>query len=176
MKRIISLFLALVMISSAMCMSSYAGNVTYTDLDESTEVEVQIKANEGALVHMYSFDIDYPDDMVFTYSRTRSTWDPQKYAYTAGEGIWDSKNIKITNNSDLPIKYSANAQVSTSAYGSLSITMTGKDGQIAACYPGMTPGEHNATIGLTISGTPDDNLKDTAVTLGKITIEFDEVK
>lgn len=175
MKRIISLFLALAMISSAMCMFAYADTFTYDDLDESTEVDVQIKANEGALVHMYSFDIDYPDDMVFTYSRTSSTWDPKEYAYTAGEGIWESKNIKITNHSDLPIKYSANAQVSTSAYGSLGISMTGKDGQIAACQPGMTHGELNATIGLTISGKPNDNLKDTAVKLGKIVIEFDEV-
>ena len=175
MKRIISLFLALVMISSAMCMFAYAETFTYDDLDESTEVDVQIKANEGGLVHKYSFDIEYPDDMVFTYSRTSSTWDPKEYAYTAGEGIWDSKKIKITNHSDLPIKYAATASVSTSKYGPLGITFTGETGEIAACQPGMDRGELNATIGLTISGTPDDDLKETAVTLGKITIKFAEV-
>ena len=175
MKRIISLFLALVMISSAMCMSAYAETFTYSNLNESTEVEVKIKANEGGIEHKYSFDIDYPANMVFTYTRT-GTWDPKEYVYTDETGSWDSKNIIITNNSDLPIKYTASADVSNDTYGPLGIGMTGNIGQIAACYPGMTPGDHNVTIELTIDGDPNYDLKETAVTLGKIIIEFDEVK
>lgn len=171
MKRIIGLFVAAIMLASVLCMPAYATNAGSDSPDQSVQAEVQVRVDENELIHKYSVDIDYADVIVFTYTK-EGVWNPEKYDYIESWGEWDSYTVKVTNHSDMPIKYTTTATVSSSAYGDLDIAMEGSTGTIAACYPGIAQGSRFAEIELTISGVPNDSLGETPVKLGNITISI----
>ena len=169
MKKIISLALAIVMLACLLCMPAYAERTGSDSPDQSVNAEVQVRVDEDDLLHKYSVDIDYADVMVFTYTKG-GTWDPEKYTYNDATGEWDSKTVKVTNHSDMPIKYTATATVSVSTYGNLDILISNSTGTVAACYPGVVLGSKFAEMVLTIGGVPNDNLGETPVKLGNLTI------
>ena len=171
MKRTMSLVMAIVMLACLLCMPAYAERTGSDTPNQSVDAEVQVRVNENDIVHKYSVDIDYADVMVFTYTKT-GTWDPDAYTYSNVSGSWDKKEVKVTNHSDMPIKYTAVAEATVTTYGELDIVVSNASGTIDACYPGIVQGSRNVEMELTISGTPNDKLGTTAVKLGNLTISI----
>ena len=172
MKKIISLALAIVMLACLLCMPAYAERTGSDSPNQSVSAEVQVRVDENAINHKYSVDIDYADDvLVFTYTK-HGTWDPESYEYSEAWGEWDTHTITITNHSDMPIKYTATANVTEKGYGDLDIAMENSTNTIAACYPGISQTGQFAEIVLTIDGIPNDNLDETPKKLGNINISI----
>lgn len=168
MKKI-SLLLALLLLVSALGLSAFA---TGSDSpDKNVDIDIQVKVDESMLIHKYSVDIDYASVMVFTYTKV-GTWDSEKLAYTDVSGEWDSKTVKVTNRSDMPVKYLAIPNVTVDTYGDLEILLENGSGTIGKCYPGMPGGPLSETIGLTIGGVPNDELGETAELLGELVIKI----
>jgi len=172
MKKYLSLILVMALLSSRLCMGVSAARVGTDDPSSNTSVDVNIKMDDSGLQHKYCVEIEF-QNMLFVYTLGNSTWDPEKYDYTEGttEDRWvpeTSATIKITNHSDLPIKYELSDVNTVSTYGNLSVNFSSESGNIGGCTPGMNPGDMFATSDVSLSGVPNDNLTSNEVKLANI--------
>lgn len=114
MKKILSLFLALVM-CLALCVTAFAEDpVTYASGDASKTVDIYGDFEEGAGTTRYLSPQYSIGTMKFTYSdgSNKGTWNPSDHSYsgassggTAGWYIETGTNaIKVTSHSNCPMK------------------------------------------------------------------------
>jgi hypothetical protein len=193
MKKIISILVAAMMIVSLFAVPAFAADKTIIDADSSndtyegaeqnafggsTSVDVQIQIN-GDINHRYAVDIIF-NAPVFTLS-TGATWHPSEHQYVHETPVtWNGTgNVTVTNHSDMPITYAADAAVTTTQFGNLAIVFNG-----AATYAPIdaTPLEKctvggpapTATFTYGVVGTPI--VAELAATkLGTITVTVDAV-
>lgn len=164
MKKIISVFLAVLMLSGFCTMTALAdftmGGASGLLEDEftdnfSTGKDVTITVT-GDPIHKYAVDVEF-EALSFTYS-TGSTWNPQTHQYeVSGEGTWSAaKTVTIKNHSDLPVWYSASASEEVTTYGTISVKLDGKDSitptKIDQCGVGTEPTP--VTFKVSLEGTP----------------------
>jgi hypothetical protein len=163
MKKIIALVLALTMaFSMALSVSaanvSYNGGSTFDNGYTAEGVNIVITMSGLNVVHTYAFDIEY-GSMEFTYGKVM-TWNPETYKYEASsEGSdWhaadNANKIKVINHSDMPIYCSAEATVDEDADGEFTLTVTGKDKEIAGCDIDTVPSSLFAEMFVELSGVP----------------------
>ena len=187
MKKIISIFVA-VMLIFLISVSTFAydidatpGNgtmegVTKDDFGGSTSVDVQIQIN-GEINHRYAVDITF-NAPVFTLN-TNVSWQPDEHEYSHNNPIvWEGVGtVIVENHSDMPIIYSATAEVTSSRYGNLAIVFNGDStysplpvATLAGCAIRGTAPSAEFTYG--VKGTP--NVASLSVTkLGIITVIVD---
>ena len=141
----------------------------YTGETKSEDVKVTIS---GDLVHVYLVDIEFTNP-TFTYS-SGSKWNPETYQYAPSTAApWTGTGtVKITNHSDLEVKYNVDKANVVGTYGPLDIEVTGGNGTIAKCNVGDARGSHNATATFTVTGTPTV-AEITAQKLGEITVKIE---
>lgn len=164
MKRILSVFLAVLMLAGLCAMTAMADFVgggadgvledSYNGGKTSGDVTITVT---GDPVHKYAVDVEF-EALSFTYS-TGSTWNPTTHQYeVSGTGTWsDPKTVSIYNHSDLSVWYSAEASEEVTSYGSLSVKFNGSSDAIALteitrCEVGQDPVPATFTVGL--EGTP----------------------
>jgi hypothetical protein len=190
MKKLISILVAVMMIVSLFAVNAFAydidadsGNGTLEgaakdDFYGSTSVDVQIQI-DGAINHRYAVDITFTAP-VFTLS-TGATWHPSEHQYVHETPVvWNGTgNVTVTNHSDMPITYAAEAAVTATQFGDLAIVFNGAaaDAAIAAtplekCTVGGTAPTATFTYG--VVGTPIV-AELTATKLGTITVTVDAV-
>lgn len=123
----------------------------YTGQTSGQDVNITIS---GEMVHVYLVDIEFTNP-TFTYS-SGSKWNPDTYQYEPSTGAeWaGTGTVKITNHSDLEVKYSVEKANVVGTYGPLDITVADGTGTIAKCNVGDAKGSHNATATFTVTGTP----------------------
>ena len=172
MKKLLATALTALMLMSLCCTSALAANGV-DDPTSNTQVPVEITMDLD-MAHKYLVDIDYPQPLVFTYS-SAVQWNPDSYSYVgkenaAPDGWSDPQSIRITNHSDLSIKYTATASVTNQNYGTLGIDVQGGTGSIAACTPGIAVGSKFAEFTIGITGVPSSSLDGKQVTLGSVDI------
>lgn len=153
MKKILAIALCVVL-CFCMAVPAFAAGTpeaAYTGQDKSQDVNITIS---GDIVHVYLVDIEFTSP-AFTYS-TGSKWNPENYKYEPSTGgTWDGEGtVKITNHSDLPVNYKVEKTITTDAYGTLDIEVTGGTGKIEKCEVGMTPGQQKAEATFKVTGTP----------------------
>ena len=153
MKKILAIVLCAVL---CLCMAvpAFAAGTpeaAYTGENKSADVNVTIS---GDLVHVYLVDIEFTNP-TFTYS-SGSKWNPDTYQYEPSTAAtWTGTGtVKITNHSDLEVKYSVEKANVVNTYGPLDITVADGTGTIEKCEVGMTRGQQNATATFTVTGTP----------------------
>lgn len=163
MKKIISVFLAVLMLSGFCTMTALAEFVgggtdgveenAYNGGTAQGDVTITVT---GDPIHKYAVDVEF-EALSFTYS-TGSTWNPQTHQYeVSGEGTWSAaKTVTIKNHSDLPVWYSAEASEEVTTYGTISVKLDGKDSitptKIDQCGVGTEPTP--VTFKVSLEGTP----------------------
>lgn len=154
MKKILAIALCVVL-CFCMAVPAFADEGTpeaaYNGQTGNQDVNITIN---GDLVHVYLVDIEFTSP-TFTYS-SGSKWNPKDYQYepsTAATWVGEG-TVKITNHSDLEVKYTVAAEKVVTTYGPLKIDVTGGTGTIDKCNVGDGKGSHNATAKFTVSGTP----------------------
>lgn len=172
MKKFLSLVLALAMTASLLCSPVLAVREGKDSPNQQSTVDVNIKLDPGGIVHKYCIDIEFPDPIVFTYDEAVGTWDPEEYQYTGGgtAGWSGNGDIKITNHSDMDVKYVVTSKDVVNTYGDLTINIANNTGIIGGCTPGTAVGSKNATAVISISGTPNSALTAAAVKLGVVEV------
>lgn len=164
MKKIISVFLAVLMLSGLCTVTAFAEFVgggaegveenAYNGGTAQGDVTITVT---GDPIHKYAVDVEF-EALSFTYS-TGSTWNPQTHQYeVSGTGSWSAaKTVTIKNHSDLPVWYSAAASEEVTTYGTISVKFNGSEDSIASteiakCEVGTEPTPVTFTVGL--EGTP----------------------
>lgn len=172
MKKFFSLILALVMTASLLCSPAMAARVGTDSPNSTSTADVNIKMDPNGIIHKYCIDIDFPDEIVFTYDEGKGTWDPEDYEYEGGRNAgWSGDgDVKITNHSDMPVKYDVTPENVVNTYGELQITIGNDTGVIDACTPNTPVGSKNATAVIGIAGVPNSALTSTAVKLGVVQV------
>jgi len=172
MKKLLSAVLA-VMLLAGLCTTAFA--VGTDTLDINNEVPVSITTDQD-VKHKYSADIDYDNPMVFTYT-SKTQWNPKDYTYdnqenAAAPGWSPAKNVRITNHSDMPVKFTATATVTNNSYGDLDIVVTGGSGTIEKCTPTTQLGSMFADFTVGVAGIPTAGVNVSQVTLGTLNIRI----
>lgn len=137
-----------------MALPTFAAGTPEADYHgQGDQQDVHISIN-GAVVHVYLVDIEFTNP-TFTYS-SGSKWNPDTYQYEPSTAAtWTGTGeVKITNHSDLEVKYSVEKANVVGTYGPLDITVANETGTIAKCNVGDARGSHNATATFTVTGTP----------------------
>ena len=177
MKKHLSIILALSMTVALLCNPALAARVAKDEPDFGSEMDVQIKFDDGNLNHKYSLSIEF-GDMKFTYYEGERTWNPDDYNYDTDDtnGRWEGNGgITMINHSDLPVRYTVTAQRTVDTYGELSIKVdeNTSTGVIDACQVGATSGVP-ASTSVSVSGTPRRTLsQNDFVTVGKVIVAFE---
>ena len=142
----------------------------YNGETKSADVNVTIS---GDLVHVYLVDIEFTNP-TFTYS-SGSKWNPDTYQYEpSAAATWVGEGtVKITNHSDLEVKYTVDKANVVNTYGPLDITVVDGTGTIEKCNVGDVRSSHNATATFTVTGTPTV-AEITAQKLGEITVKIEK--
>lgn len=185
MKKIFSIFLAVLMLAGLCAVTAFAGftvggaeGVVASDFEGgSTSVDVQINLS-GTVVNKYAIDIVF-GDMKFSYGAT-STWDPVDHTYEVEEnGKWapstpNADKITIKNHSDKAVVYEATNSALNTLYGSLGLTIqnsaSAETGEIEACSVGATDETvPSDVLTVAVTGTPS-GLTNDYVTLSTITV------
>ncbi len=184
MKKIIAVFVAVVMLASLCSVSAFAADPQSHWVDSETGTpEADFNGNsvnadvtitvDGELVHVYAVDITY-EDLSFTYS-SGSKWDPVQHQYVPGSpATWlpNEKTVTITNHSDLPVWYSASKADVDQTYGPLDVVFNGTESavaptEIAKCEVNGTP--NTGSFKVSVTGTPEvAEIKD--VVISKVTV------
>lgn len=173
MKKLLSIVLAVAMMATLLCVPAVAAGTPegeYTG--QSSQVDVNIQLNDD-LIHMYSVDINFPAQLLFTYNTGTGKWDSEKFNYVDTNGVvgWTipDNTITIDNYSDLPVNYTITSLDVVNTYGALSVGFSNPTGSLAACAPGdLAPQGTSSTV--TLTGTPNEALTETAVKLGVIKV------
>lgn len=187
MKKILSIFLAVLMLAGLCAVTAFA-DFTIGETDgwnaselvapnNSASADVQINLS-GTVVNKYAIDIVF-GDLKFSYGAT-STWDPTNHTYKVSEnGKWapisdGADKITIKNHSDKAVVYEATNSALNTLYGNLGLTIqnsaSAATGEIEACSVGAT----NETVPsdvltVAVTGTPS-GLTNDYVTLSTITV------
>ena len=172
MKKFLSLVLALSMTAALLCGPAMAARVGKDSPDQSVTQDVNIQLDPNGIIHKYCIDIDFANPLLFTYDEGVGTWDPEEYEYTDSRSAgWSGDgDIKITNHSDMDVKYVVTSQEVVSTYGDLTIDIANNTGIIDACAPGTVVGSKNATAVVGVSGVPNNALTSSAVKLGEVKV------
>lgn len=172
MKKIFAIVLSAVL---CLCMAvpAFAAGTPeaeYTGQTSGQDVNITIS---GDMVHVYLVDIEFTNP-TFTYS-SGSKWNPDTYQYEPGtSATWMGEGtVKITNHSDLEVKYTVAKANVVNTYGPLDITVVDGTGTIEKCNVGDVRGSHNATATFTVTGTPTV-AEITAQKLGEITVKIEK--
>ena len=165
MKKIISIFVVVMMVLSLFAVSVGANDIdaesgnavlegaTKDQFGGSTSADVQIKI-DGALNHRYAVDIVF-DTVVFV-PNSGAIWDTNKHEYYHSDDfVWNGTgNVTVTNHSDMAITYEADATVTATEYG-VAIVFDGATEyapipvtQINGCVVGGTPPSDAFTYGV----------------------------
>ena len=172
MKKFLAIALCVVL-CLCMALPTFAAGTeapAYTGETKSADVHVTIS---GDLVHVYLVDIEFTTT-TFTYS-SGSKWNPDTYQYEPSTAAtWaGTGTVKITNHSDLEVKYTVAKANVVNTYGPLDITVVDGTGTIEKCNVGDVRGSHNATATFTVTGTPTV-AEITAQKLGEITVKIEK--
>ena len=172
MKKFLSLVLALSMTTALLCGPAAAARVGKDSPDQSVTQDVNIQMDPDGIVHKYCIDIEFSNPLLFTYDEGVGTWDPEEYEYTGSRTAGWSGNgdVKITNHSDMDVKYVVTSQEVVATYGNLTIDIANNTGIIGACAPGTAVGSKNATAVVGVSGVPNSALTSNAVKLGEVKV------
>lgn len=166
MKKFLTIALTLAMLCSLFTVNAFA--VTVGDGGSSSS-DVQIQLG-GSVNHVYAVDIEFTG-MTFVYG-TDATWNPSTKEYDyATDASWSTGSIKITNNSDMPITYTATNEDEVTTYGNVELEMTNANANLAKCDIGGTA--PSATISVTLTGKPSLLNHTNAVKLTSITVAIE---
>lgn len=185
MKKILSIFLAVLMLAGLCTVTAFAdftmGGTSGWNASElvtpnnSSSADVQINLG-GTVVNKYAIDIVF-GDLKFSYGAT-STWDPTNHTYSvSADGNWapsttDADKITIKNHSDKPVVYEATNSALNTLYGKLTLTIKNSagaaTGEIEACSVGATDAPSDV-LKVAVDGTPS-GLTNDYVTLSTITV------
>lgn len=174
MKKLLSIVLAVAMMATLLCVPAFAAPDGKTEGEytgQTSQTDVNIQLNDD-LIHMYSVDIIFPTQLLFTYNTGTGKWDSEKFAYVETDGVvgWTipDNTITIDNYSDLPVNFSITSQDVVNTYGALSVGFGNPTGSLPACVPGGT--KQTATSTVTLTGTPNAALTETVVKLGTVKV------
>ena len=172
MKKILAIALCAALCFCLTVTAFAAGTVEGDYTGQSAGQDVKITIN-GELVHVYLVDIDFTNP-TFTYS-SGSKWNPDTYQYEPSSTVtWaGAGTVKITNHSDLDVKYTVTKANVVNTYGPLDIAIANATGTITKCSVGDTRGEHNAVATFSVTGTPSV-AEITAQKLGEITVTIEK--
>ena len=171
-KKILAVALCAVL-CFCMALPTFAAGTPEADYHgQGDQQDVHISIN-GAVVHVYLVDIEFTNP-TFTYS-SGSKWNPETYQYEPSTAAtWaGTGTVKITNHSDLEVKYTVAKANVVNTYGPLDITVVDGTGTIEKCNVGDVRGSHNATATFTVTGTPTV-AEITAQKLGEITVKIEK--
>ncbi len=173
MKKFLSLTLVLAMLAAMLCIPTFAAKETLEGAG-SQDIDVYLELN-GSVQHKYSVDIDY-DSMTFIYNASGFKWNISEngYSYSYGDSDWttDTQTVKITNHSDMPIKYTVTMET-VEAYDALTFELSNPTKNLPACTPDTTYGSNNGTVGVTVSGDlPADAVDGAKMGILKVKIEL----
>lgn len=178
MKKLFSIILALSMTVALLCNPALAltpvGEREGKDSpNQENTVDVKIQMDPNGVVHKYCIDIEYTENMVFTYDEGVGTWDPNDYVYKdRREPGWSGAGeITIINHSDRSVNYNITPANVSRNYGDLTVHVSHPaDTTIGACRPGIADGSMKAKATITVSGAPNENLTSIPVVLGQVKI------
>ena len=172
MKKILAIALCVVLCLCMAVPTFAAGTPEAEYQGQDGQQDVNISIN-GAVVHVYLVDIEFTNP-TFTYS-SGSKWNPETYQYEPSTAAtWaGTGTVKITNHSDLEVKYTVAKANVVNTYGPLDITVVDGTGTIEKCNVGDVRGSHNATATFTVTGTPTV-AEITAQKLGEITVKIEK--
>lgn len=172
MKKILVIALSALLCFCVAVPAFAAGTVSTEYTGQTSGDDVKITVN-GEIVHVYLVDIDFTTP-TFTYS-SGSKWNPDTYQYEPNTtATWMGEgNVKITNHSDLDVKYTVEKANVVATYGPLDINVTNGTGTITKCSVGDIKGTHNASATFTVTGTPSV-AEITAQKLGEITVKIEK--
>ena len=105
MKKVLAMFLALVLVLSMSTVALASSGVT-----GDTEQNIVVTVTEGEVNHIRSINIEW-DSLVFTYTKGDKTWNPGQQKYDEAAGTWgnnrNTATVTVTNKSDEAITVSA---------------------------------------------------------------------
>lgn len=178
MKSVKKIFAIALAVALCLCMAvatfaAGTAEIDYTGDKSQADVNVSISGN---VIHVYSVEIEFTATPTFTYS-TGSKWDPSDYQYKPNteSATWSGAgSVKVTNHSDLPVKYAVTAENVVKTFGDLAINVVNGTGNLAACTTKTERGTVNATATFTVSGTPTVS-EISAQKLGEIQVVVEKV-
>ena len=166
MKKFLIIALTLAMLCSLFTVNAFAAPIGAGD-STSSDVKIQLG---GSVTHVYSVDIEFTG-MTFVYG-TGATWNPSTKGYDYAENAsWTTGSITITNNSDMPITYTATNEDEVTTYGNVELEMTNANANLAKCEIGGTA--PSTTISVTLTGEPSLLNHTSAVKLTSITVAIE---
>lgn len=173
-KRVFGIALCLALCLCLTVVSFAAGTPENDYKGDSSNADVKVTIN-GEVIHVYYVEIEFTATPTFTYS-TGSKWDPEDYQYKPTENAtWAGQGtVKVTNHSDLPVKYDVTAENVVNTYGPLSIDVANGTGTLAKCTTETEKGTVNATATFTVSGIPTVS-EISAQKLGEIRVAVEKV-
>ncbi len=140
------------------------------------DIDVKAKYSDTVTTpDVYSIDIEW-DNMTFTYSEAGTMdWDPATHTYTENvTSGWDkdSADVTVANHSNVPVDISF-GYVPEDNYGVTSaLTHTESTVNLNAAIEGNLTDIPSVTATLTVSGTPNKNVTEEGVVVGKITVKI----
>lgn len=158
MKSFKKIFGVVIAVAICLCMTvvSFAAGTEANDYTgDNSQADVNVTIN-GNVIHVYSVEIEFTSTPTFTYS-TGSKWDPDNYQYKPNNdsATWTGSGaVKVTNHSDLPVKYTVTSENVVSTFGALAINVANGTGTLEKCTPATEKGTINATATYTVSGIP----------------------
>ena len=143
MKKILSIFLAVLMLAGLCAVTAFA------DFVGSDATGAEADAYKGGTF----------EELVFTYS-TGSTWDTVEHQYkVTGDAAWSpAKTVTLSNHSDLSVWYSAAVGTVSTEYGEIFVKFNDTEDSIASteiakCEVGGPATTASFTVGL--EGAPE---------------------
>lgn len=165
MKKILSIFLAVLMLAGLCAVTAFAdfvgSDATGAEADAykggTSTGDVTISVT-GDPIHKYAVDVTF-EELVFTYS-TGSTWDTVEHQYkVTGDAAWSpAKTVTLSNHSDLSVWYSAAVGTVSTEYGEIFVKFNDTEDSIASteiakCEVGGPATTASFTVGL--EGAPE---------------------
>lgn len=157
-----------------------AGNTDITELDGTTDINVNIAATMVEEQPAYSVNVEW-ESMSFTYTDVAKTWSTTTHTWSADAGTWSAatSDITVINHSSEAVDVAATYKAAQAgqfeedqAY--LGVTVGLEDfgtKQLQAGDPDNTDGvdgDNMATAQLSVSGTPTQTIAD--ATVGTVTV------
>ena len=174
MKKYLSMILV-VAIAAVLSISAFAAPA----LPGDHYVDVKLGLT-GEVINVYSVDIEYTGEMIFTYSNSGMEWTVGEngYSYNMEKTGWTDadQTLTIFNHSDLKLGYTVTL-AKASKYDELTFELNGGDtasGTLPACTVGTAYRSVKTTIPVVVSGTiPHDAASGDK--LGVLTVTFNAV-
>ena len=171
MKKVLTLFLVLVLVTALVCTPAFAEREGVDDPTNNTNVNVDVTLNVS-VEHKYFVDIEYPTDMTFTYTEESiHTWNASDHSYrTSTWGSWDKSKatITVTNHSNVDVK----VKITFTPVEGTGITGVLKKGsaRLKAGAVGEYSNADSMTATLTLRGKPTEAVTSEGVKVGSILV------